>query len=621
MRRTHTTTHRRLRAGRAGIETLETRVLFAAGDLETTFGSNGFARADFGDGRAFVNNLASGPLRVVAVGTVANDSGSNAGVVAAFTHAGAQDTTFSFDGEHVLDSGLRPYAVLIQPDEKVLVAAAVYNPDGSVSSLSLWRFNDDGSADQAFGNDGRVTGLRAGGVSLAPDGKIVLSGTTFNPTRQFLIQRLNPDGSTDTTFGGGDGIATGDFNTGGEDDATWEGGGDTAVQPDGKIVLVGTVYGAREDSFWDGAVVRLNPDGSFDNTFSNNGRMVLDFGSVDDFAEDVAIDSDGTIVVAAIQGEAAALPVRVTPDGSTFTRFSPAFVYESPTIADLWIDSRRRVVLSGTEDDPFVGRYLPNGTFEPGFGGTAPGQFIWPTYGSQSAIAPDDGIYVGVTEFVANDGVLRVAKLRNAGGEDAAGTVILSNGTLTVTGTSRGDDILVNPGATAGAVNVSINGYARSFTGVSRVAVSAHEGDDKVTVAETFNLPTTLSGGAANDTLWGGAGDDQIDAGDGDDYLLARGGNDALLAGNGLDSLNGGTGNDRLFGGGDSDGLDGGEGADFISGGAGADRLKLPRPHRRAPHHLRRRPRQRRPGRRERQRPGRRRTHRGRHRQRLHRRH
>ena len=71
-----------------------------------------------------------------------------------------------------------------------------------------------------------------------------------------------------------------------------------ALQPDGKIVIAGytgpAVGGAGPNDF---AIARVHSNGTIDTTFSGNGRQTVDFGA-DDRALGVAIQADGKIVVA-----------------------------------------------------------------------------------------------------------------------------------------------------------------------------------------------------------------------------------------------------------------------------------------------------------------------------------
>lgn len=69
-----------------------------------------------------------------------------------------------------------------------------------------------------------------------------------------------------------------------------------AVQPDGKTIVVGgrNTTGVNTDF----AIVRLNQDGSFDNSFGTEGIVVTDFTGSFDGASAVALQPDGKIVVA-----------------------------------------------------------------------------------------------------------------------------------------------------------------------------------------------------------------------------------------------------------------------------------------------------------------------------------
>jgi len=101
--------------------------------------------------------------------------------------------------------------------------------------------------------------------------------------------------TVDTTFGSsGKVVIPFDVISGGSDTATA-----VAVQRDGKIVVVG---GAEKlDSDIDFAVLRLEPDGDLDLTFSNGGKKLIPFdlaGLMTDWATAVAIQPDGAIVVA-----------------------------------------------------------------------------------------------------------------------------------------------------------------------------------------------------------------------------------------------------------------------------------------------------------------------------------
>ena len=101
----------------------------------------------------------------------------------------------------------------------------------------------------------------ANALVLQPDGKIVLAGGTSGI---FAVTRLNPDGSLDTGFGGGDGVITIGFNS-------VLGASAVALQPDGRIVVAGNAGTSI-------AVARLLPNGEFDATFDGDGRRLIEVG-------------------------------------------------------------------------------------------------------------------------------------------------------------------------------------------------------------------------------------------------------------------------------------------------------------------------------------------------------
>jgi uncharacterized delta-60 repeat protein len=132
-------------------------------------------------------------------------------------------------------------------------------------------------------------------------GKIVAAGNAFvNGQPEFALARYNADGSLDTSFGSGGEVLT-DFTPllgpGGSAEASA-----VAIQSDGKIVVAGFADNAA-NSTSDFAVARYNPDGTLDNSFGNQGRVVIDFSSVfgaagPDQAHGLAVQADGKIVVA-----------------------------------------------------------------------------------------------------------------------------------------------------------------------------------------------------------------------------------------------------------------------------------------------------------------------------------
>ena len=159
------------------------------------------------------------------------------------------------------------------------------------------RLDATGARDPSFGADGvrtiAVTGNHdaALAVGVQADGKIVAAGgagwTRTVPSR-FAAVRLLADGSLDPSFSG-DGIRTAAMPI------RNSGANGLAIQPDGKLVLVGAAGGQI-------AVARWNTDGSWDASFSADGRLTTRVTGHGDAGNAVALQSDGNIVVAAEVG-------------------------------------------------------------------------------------------------------------------------------------------------------------------------------------------------------------------------------------------------------------------------------------------------------------------------------
>jgi uncharacterized delta-60 repeat protein len=211
-----------------------------------------------------------------------------------------------------------------------------YNDDSNGSNLSgvlalmgdLLGNNDftitpAGSLDTSFGTNGKViTDLGSvnssiNDIAIQSDGKIVATGGYDTGSGSyFVLTRYNADGTLDTDFGT-NGIVTTDIASSGNAHSTC-----LAIQSDGKIVVAGWyVVGGPDNDF---AVARYNTNGSLDNTFGINGIVTTDTGNRNDYARDIAIQSDGKILVAGGHNTATNtyfIVVRYNTNGSLDTSF------------------------------------------------------------------------------------------------------------------------------------------------------------------------------------------------------------------------------------------------------------------------------------------------------------
>ena len=116
-------------------------------------------------------------------------------------------------------------------------------------------------------------------------------------------------GDLDPTFDG-DGKRT--VNYGGADRAV-----EVLVQSDSKILVAG--HGGPDENF---TVSRLNPDGSLDIVFGDDGTAVADFGGIDTVYA-AALQSDGKILVAGTTDNEGMAIARFLPGGALDASFDP----------------------------------------------------------------------------------------------------------------------------------------------------------------------------------------------------------------------------------------------------------------------------------------------------------
>jgi len=298
------------------------------GSLDTGFDGDGKVTTDFSssfDWAFSATVQADGKILVAGF----SDNGSNEGfALVRYNSDGSLDTGFDGDGKVTTALGSiddEGYSVTVQADGKILVAG--FSLKGRNADFALVRYNTDGSLDTGFGGDGKVTTALGSSddwsysVTVQADGKILAAGFSRNADADpydFALVRYNPNGSLDTGFGG-DGKVTTDF------DSSDDYGNSVTIQADGKILVAG--YSRNVDAAadaWDFALVRYNPDGSLDTGFGGDGKVITDFGSPNNPANDgsysVTVQADGKILVAGDSNDDFAL-VRYNSDGSLDNTF------------------------------------------------------------------------------------------------------------------------------------------------------------------------------------------------------------------------------------------------------------------------------------------------------------
>ncbi|MBS1794767.1 MAG: VCBS repeat-containing protein [Acidobacteria bacterium] len=197
-------------------------------------------------------------------------------------------------------------AIAVQPDGKIL-AGGNFSQFNGQTIPSLVRLNSDGSLDTGF-TVGTGTAGEVRSIAVQPDGKILVAGDFFriNGTSINRIARLNPNGTVDPTF-------------------TIEGTGPNfsvyavRYQSTGKV-LIGGMFTSYNNNSALSYFIRLNADGTVDNTF-NRGTGV----SFRVFT--VAVDANDAILIggffSSYNGTARSNLARLNADGSLDPGFNP----------------------------------------------------------------------------------------------------------------------------------------------------------------------------------------------------------------------------------------------------------------------------------------------------------
>lgn len=280
-------------------------------------------------------------------------------------------------------------AVVIQPDGKIVAAGNAFN--GQHYDFFAARYHPDGSLDPSFGSEGIIVtpftvDVWVNSAALDSDGRIIVAGERrLSPEPGVVLARYNTDGSLDTLFGTEGRVVTPN-----------SGGNSMVLQEDGKIVVVGDL----DENI---NLLRYNEDGSLDTSFGVDGVAKIAKGQEHGPAKDVAIQPDGKILVLGEVGDVIygfdPVLVRVLADGSLDTTFGERGMMVTPRNERDFVPGNYDMVLkdgtkvqmvmkrgeslelqpdgkivvagwraSGGAVDLLLLRYNPDGALDPGFG-------------------------------------------------------------------------------------------------------------------------------------------------------------------------------------------------------------------------------------------------------------
>ncbi len=264
------------------------------GSVDTSFGTNGCFAIPFNSYYIKIR-IQPNNNKIVIFGYRSN-------IILRLNSDGTVDNTFDNDG-FISTDGLNLwegiYDIVIQNDGKIIFLGAKVSWVGSTANFYSFtaRINDNGDIDNSFGMNGIATPIlfnpfyNSNLLNLQYDGKIVLASMNTNITGvnndlPFVI-RYNIDGTLDTTFNN-----NGMLNI----NATFNQINDIRTLPDEKMLLLVNGQIINNNTYFPVfKIYKLNPDGSFDNSFASNGEFYSD--TIYSDAKKINIKNDGSLIV------------------------------------------------------------------------------------------------------------------------------------------------------------------------------------------------------------------------------------------------------------------------------------------------------------------------------------
>jgi uncharacterized delta-60 repeat protein len=295
-------------------------------------------------------------------------------------------------------------------------------------------------------------------------------------------------GDLDNSFSG-NGKAMTDFTVNRNDFA-----GGVAIQADGKIVVAGRA-GRNGGRF---ALARYRPNGTFDPTFGGNGKVVTNFTAGDDFANGVAVQTDGKIVAVGQAGGSGGrfalarynaggtLDSTFNGDGKATVNFGPGF----DAARGVALQTDGKIVAAGhTNFDRFaLTRLSSNGTLDTTFStdGKVTTNFSVTTDFATGVAVQANGkiVAAGAAQITEFTGTFALARYNSNGTLD---TTFSGNGRVTTDFTAE-QDVAFGLALQAGGKIVAAGGgdVSGSTFAVARYTANgnldpAFSGDGKVT--------------------------------------------------------------------------------------------------------------------------------------------
>ncbi len=363
-----------------------------AQQLEPSFGNNGIAITSFDFSSIYLYDMEVLPNgKFVSIGY--KDQAINAFYLTQQLPNGDLDTSFNHSGIKQFGFGNSyEFAVDIDLDANgnFLIAGT------SNGSYALARMLPSGIFDSTFANNGiaRVSfgegfGSNIRKIKQQADGKIIAIGEAYSGSNfDFAAARFNINGTLDSTFGT-DGKAIFDFSSNNDF------GNDLVIEADGKITIAGRALNSDGTSKF--ALLRLNSNGTLDNSFGNNGKTISSINAqYEEVFNNILKLSDGSYIASGHFGGDFTV-FKYTPNGVSDNSFGTSGHvttdfgdYQDDALA-LAIDNQGKILLAGYASDTLIDdffqaaivRYNSNGTLDNTFDEDGKFAILLGSYSSQ----------------------------------------------------------------------------------------------------------------------------------------------------------------------------------------------------------------------------------------------
>jgi uncharacterized delta-60 repeat protein len=453
------------------------------------------------------------------------------------------DGTYQYISHWADASDGQAYSIQIQSDGKIILAGTSCNTFDYIYGTSTYfasivRLNSDGSLDNSYGTDGISLNTNQQYIvdsMLQDDGKLITvgygtidwshisEGNGIDPyvaVDSGLVRRYNTDGSVDEVFSSNNRL--GDAFS--QDWLSFPFSrvilNSVDLQSDEKIIVAGIKWDGTSSNNYSGyRVLRLNQDGSLDETYGENGVVSLDttVNSISWVPIEPAGDFSSTSTILILPDDSLILGGRSLNATSDF--------YITHIDVNGNIDMAFGLNGNGVVESDFGGKWdsvtdLSYNQFNSKIivSGNSNGSLILQQYNLDGSIDSSFNQNVTIPSFF-DSGLTDGWELRNFNVEVSQDKIIVSGG------------------------RESYQVASFNFDGtLDRTWLSGTESDEQMAgtdVADTFRGNSgndLLNGNGGADSLYGDTGDDLINGDDGDDSLVGGLGDDVLIGGAGNDT-------------------------------------------------------------------------------------